>query len=262
MSKLDRDFIEKVNTVPDIVCRNALDRDAFILVNEYQNEIAELKENNARLTEQNKKLLEKEIENTRLRNENQTIREDNKYLDERSDKLVDELRNRDSKIRDLLTEIDRQNKELYHRREWEQMVRVQPTMILHTEPVKIEPINYTKLAKAADKATKSLNEAAKAINKLKQTCNGYSDAAVSTGVPTNILRAALGLPLINFKPQDIAREGDVFAASTPNGKDRYFSVMAVDPDGIYNHVGARFTSTVTKIFRLDKSGDLRLIWKR
>lgn len=227
---------------------------------ELEKENRELKEDNARLVEQNKKLLEKEIENTRLRNENQTIRDDNKYLDERNDKLCDELRYRDRKMRDLLEEIDRQNKELYHHREWERLVRSQP-MILHTEPVKIErvDVNVTKVAKAANKAAKSLDDAVKALNKLNEF---RIEVPSCLGVPENRIRAMFGLPPYNPNPQEIAKEGDVLCMDRESGGAFYREVQYVNVDGIYDRIGCVRPRAIHSIYRKDENGNLKLIWKR
>lgn len=226
---------------------------------ELEKENRELKENNARLAEQNKQLLAKEIDNTRLRNENQSLRDENRDLDERNDKLCDELRYRDSKIRDLLEEIDRQNKELYHRREWEQLVRSQPTMILHTEPVKIEPIDFTKMAKAADKATKACEKLTKALDELDKTTTIHIDLPVCR---PNRVRAAFGLPPINPKPQDVAKEGDVLCMPRESGGIFYREVQYVDDDGIHDRIGCVRPRAILEIYRKDENGNLKLIWKR
>ena len=214
---------------------------------ELEKENRELKENNARLVEQNKKLLEQEIENTRLRNENQAIRDDNKYLDERNEKLIAELCNRDRKIRDLCEEIDRYKKQ-------ENMLAKQPTM-LYTEPVKIEPVNYSKLAKAADKAAKSLDEAVKALNKLNSACD------MCPGVQMNRIRAMFGLNPLNTPPHFIAMPGDVFRVDTPNYGARYFEVARSTIYGVFNKSGSKFVDIV-ELYRKDENGNLKLIWKK
>lgn len=260
MSKLDRHFIEKVktglaycsgsdicagdvcpyhDTHSVVVCRNALDRDAFILVNEYQHEIGELKENNARLAEQNKKLLEKEIENARLRNENQTIRDDNKYLDTRNDKLC--------------AENGRLSDELEHTREELAMYK---EAMKFTEVVKIEDINFAKVAKNADKATKACNDLVDALDKLDELRKRHSV------ISKNDIRSMFGLPPFNPKPQEVAKEGDVLCMNRKYGGVYYREVQYVNVDGIYDRIGCVRPRCIVGIYRKDENGNLKLIWAR
>lgn len=224
-----------------------------------EKENGELKENNARLVEQNKKLLEKEIENIRLRKVNQSLRDENKDLDERNDKLVDELCHRDSKMRNLLEEIDRQNKELYHHREWERLVCGQPVILQHAEPIKIETIDYVKMAKAADKATKACKKLTKALDEFDKTTTVHIDLPA---VIPNRVRAAFGLPPINPKPHEIAKEGDLVSVTTDSGRELYYEVMFADIDGIRDRCGVIHNRLINRIYRKDGNGDLKLIWEK
>lgn len=227
-----------------------------------EQENGELKKNNAILTEQNKKLLETVVENTRLRNENQSLRDeldsDKKLMEDHRGlctHLRDQLDTEKLRNRMLMNECDRQKEELARYKEQEQTLAKQP-MVLHTEPVKIESINYAKMAKAADKATKACNDLTKALEELDRLYNKHGV------IKMNDIRAQFGLPPYNPKPREIAKEGDVLCMDRDSGGMYYREVQYVDANGIHDRIGCVKPYAIHSIYRKDENGNLKLIWKR
>ena len=182
-----------------------------------------------------------------------------KVLEGENKKLTYELESERINRDKLLDELMRMEKELSRYKEQEQKALNTPTMILHTEPVKIESIDYNKFAKAADKATKACEKLTKALDELDKQTTIHIDLPF---VSQNSIRAQFGIPPYHPKPQEIAKVGDIFSAVTPSYGVRYHTVTRVCPDGIYNTPGSRFMDTIREIFRKDENGNLKLIWKR
>ena len=157
-----------------------------------------------------------------------------------------------------LEEIDRQNKELYHRRELEQLVRSQPIMILHTEPVKIEPVScdFTKMAKAANKAAKSLDEAVRSMEKLNDL-----STAVGLGVIThNNARKVVDDP--TFRSPELDDHYVCCGDVAQIGKHLYV-VRAYGNNCFTDQCGTNIRySMVDKLYRVRSDCKLMLVWEK
>ena len=98
-------------------------------------------------------------------------RDKNGCLETELKKRVDELRKAEMEVKYHMARNDALDRELTRYKEQKQLLSKQPIFI--SEPVKIEEIDFAKVAKNADKATKACNNLVDALNELDRLRNKH-----------------------------------------------------------------------------------------